>query len=266
MKAVFREPFRGEFADLIRQGAGTLDIQDDQKGPFAEEIRAPERLVQREIDRVDVHVNSLCRLIAPYVDARSNILDVGCGTGATTVAMALAFPQAKLLGVDPNAFSIRASEVRARGYEAVNGRIAFATTSARDPLPFADESFDLVTCVSVVEYIGSPSARAAVIADLVRVVRSDGYVVLITPNPFRLFDYHTHRLLGDWRRSEGYPWASSPRALRKMLSGCDVRFLRGEQIALGLAKASIPGASLGRLLAPLGYLIEWQKVVARKRR
>ncbi len=266
MKHVFREPFRAQFADLIRQGAGTLDIQDGQKGPFAEEIKAPEELVQRELDRVDVHERSLCRLIEPYVDGRTNILDVGCGTGATTVALALAFPSVKVTGVDPNAFSARAAEVRARGYEGIQGRIDFKTMKAGDPLAFGDGSFDVVTCVSVIEYIGSPTARAAFVADMVRVVKPGGYFVLITPNPFRLFDYHTHRLFGDWRRTEGFPWASSPTELKEMLRGCDVKFLRGEQIELGLKNRSVPGAGLGRLLAPLGYFTRWQKIVARKRR
>lgn len=262
-----REPQRSEFAALIRQGAGTLDIHDGQKGKFAEEIAASERLVAREIDRVRVHLNSLCPLTEPLVGRVGNILDVGCGTGATTVALALSekLGADSVTGVDPNAFSIRAAVVRAAGYERVAGRVSFNVVSPGAPLPYEDSRFDLTVCVSVVEYMRTPEYRATFIADLVRVTKPGKYVLLITPNPFRLIDYHSHRLLGDWRRTEGYPWASPPWQLRRMFAGCDVRFLRAEQIARGLESRSLPGSRIAPLLSPLALFLNWQKILARKR-
>ena len=101
--------------------------------------------------------------------------------------------------------------------------------------------------------------------ELLRVTRKGGHVCLITPNPLRLRDYHTHRWLGDWRRTAGYPWASAPWELAGMFRGHEARFLLKEQLAHGLARRTVPGASLLSRCAPLGWLLPWQKLLVRKR-
>jgi SAM-dependent methyltransferase len=267
LKSEFREPYRSRFADLIRAGAGTKDIQDDQSGRYAEQIRAYEALVEREIGRVDVHRKSLCRLIEPLVGQNSRVLDLGCGTGATTVALALSgkINATEVHGLDPNGLSIDAARVRSEGYEDVAGRVRFQVIPPDSPLPFEDGYFDLSVSVSVLEYLRDSAARLRFVQEMVRVTRSGGHIVLITPNPFKLFNYHTGQFLGDWRKVEGFPWASRPWELRRMLAGCDVRFLTGEQLARGLQNRNVPGASLARFLSPLGWLLDWQKVLARKR-
>lgn len=265
-----REPFLSQFRELVREGAGTLDFHDGQKGSeLTEDRRGDDRILSRELARVAVHQRSICRLLERYVGPVDTVLDVGCGTGATTVAVALSekLGARSVLGIDPNARSIAAARVRALGFDLAPNRITFETVVAGEAFPVEPESFDLVLCVSVLEYLGKPSARLLFAEQLLRAAKPGGTICLATPNPFLPFDYHTRRLLGDLRRTEGFPWASRPSEIRRMFAGHDVRFLRSEQLEHGLGRRGVPVASLGALLEPLGllaHLLPWQKVLVKK--
>jgi len=263
-----KEPFRAQFAELIRRGAGTLDIPESTADTsFTKEIEAPDELIQREIGRVDVHRASLNVLLEALVGSARRVLDVGCGTGATTVAMALSsrLGAEQVVGLDPNPRSIEAAVVRAKGYDLDEARCSFQHVAAGAPLPFDDETFDLTTCVSVIEYVPTVEKRMAFAGELKRVTRPGGHILLVTPSPFRLRDYHTHRLAGDWRRVDGYPWASPPWQLESMFDGCRIIPTRAHQIRAGLGKRNVPAEWLPERLANLaGWALPWQKILAQK--
>jgi len=262
-----KEPFRSEFEKLVREGAGTLDIHDAvEETSFTLTIPAYEALVEREVSRVDIHRKSLNAILEEYVGSAERILDVGCSTGGTTVAMALSpvLGAKEVIGLDPNELSLRAARVRAKGYD-LDDVVSFRSIAPGERLPFDDEGFDLTICVSVIEYVYDLAERYALVRELLRVTKPNGYVLLVTPNPLRVIDYHTKRLLGDWRRSGGYPWSSPPWQLSTMLSGCDLIPLRAHQIRHGLAKRGMPGNWFPDGLGFIGYALPWQKVLAQKR-
>lgn len=264
-----KEPYRSEFVELIRRGAGTLDIHGaEAETSYTVEIEAPDALIQRELDRVAIHLNSLNVLLETFVGPVERVLDVGCGTGATTVAMAMShvLSPREVIGVDPNLHSLEAAEVRARGHELPESKCAFAPIEPGAPLPYDSESFDLTTCVSVIEYVHRVPDRRALVHELERVTRPGGHVLLITPSPFRLRDYHTDRWLGDWRREDGYPWCSPPWQLEGLFASSDIVPVRAHQIEHGLRKRGLPLPWLPRPVASfMGYALPWQKVLARKR-
>lgn len=262
------EPYRSQFAELIRRGAGTLDIHDAEvETRFTVAIEAPDVLIEREIARVELHKNSLNTLLETFVGRADRILDVGCGTGATTVAMALSpvLGASEVIGVDPNDHSIDAAVVRAQGYHLTDGRCSFRTIGVGDPLPFEDESFDLTTCVSVIEYVHRVEDRRALVAELERVTRPGGHILLITPSPFRVRDYHTHRFFGDWRRAGGYPWASPPWQLQQMFTRSEFIPVRAHQVKNGLGKRGVPIGWIPHTAASLaGWALPWQKILAHR--
>jgi SAM-dependent methyltransferase len=112
----FREPFRSAFRELILGGTGRIDIYDSSTAEgYAVAGPASPAYIDREVGRVELHLRHIVRYLQRRV-APTQILDVGCGTGGLTVALALAFPAAHVLGVDPAAPSLDAARVRVQGY------------------------------------------------------------------------------------------------------------------------------------------------------
>lgn len=257
-----REPFLSQFKDLVRLGAGTQTIDGAPKLPASR--RAADERVAREVNRVAVHLRSIVPLLEAHVGHAPAILDVGCRTGGSTVALALSsgLGAKRVIGVDPYEVSLEAAEVRARMHE-VADRVSFETSRAGAPLPFHDDQFNLVTCVSVLEYVHRLDDRRHLIEEMKRVTRPGGHVLVVTPSPFRLRDRHNRRLLGDLRRG-AHPWASTPRQLESMLDGFEVRWLRSWQLAQGLRKLGLPVAEVPERLGFLGLALPWQRVLGRK--
>jgi SAM-dependent methyltransferase len=131
------------------------------------------------------------RLIARYGGALPGrrILDLGSGMGGTSVALGLA-------GAVPLAFEYNRAycdiiRLRAGRYDlglpVVNG--------AGEQLPFGDASFDLVIAWDVVEHVQNP---ALLLAELARVLRPGGRVLLTVINRFAFRDPHYHLPLLNW--------------------------------------------------------------------
>jgi 2-polyprenyl-3-methyl-5-hydroxy-6-metoxy-1,4-benzoquinol methylase len=131
------------------------------------------------------------RLIARYGGALPGrrILDLGSGMGGTSVALGLA-------GAAPLAFEYNRAycdiiRLRAGRYDmslpVVNG--------AGEQLPFSAASFDLVIAWDVVEHVQNP---ALLLAELARVLRPGGRVLLTVINRFAFRDPHYHLPLLNW--------------------------------------------------------------------
>jgi SAM-dependent methyltransferase len=110
------------------------------------------------------------------LDRRSSVLDVGCGAGHWGRAvLARMDTQASLVGVDhqPAFFDAARKTARTRGLR--------ATYRAGDAqhLPFEDNSFDVVTCQTVLIHVPDPSAA---VAEMLRVAKPGGLVLLVEPD------------------------------------------------------------------------------------
>ncbi len=97
----------------------------------------------------------------------ARVLDLGCGLGASAVALARAYPRAQVLGVDLDQASL--TQARAQAAEAgVADRVTFAVGDAAQVA--AEGPFDLVTVFEALHDIGDPvgalrTARALLAAD-----------------------------------------------------------------------------------------------------
>jgi SAM-dependent methyltransferase len=205
------EPYRTQFVDLIRAGAAQGDIHGVDAAAMVNE-----GFIRRELDRVNVHQRSLIPLLRHHGVSAGRVLDVGCSTGGTTAALASWYTDGDIVGVDVNPASIAAAKVRLQGLGMGN---AVADCVAPGPLPYPDASFDLVTCVSVLEFV--PEGRGEFLAELQRVVRPGGHVYVSTPNPWVLRELHSRRWLGNQRRRADYPWASTRSAIAAGLDRCE---------------------------------------------
>lgn len=123
-------------------------------------------------DAYDQHMGRYSReLCAPFiavagVSAGMSVLDVGCGTGVLTAALAQQIGPEHVVGADPSEAFVATCRSRAPGAEIV---IAEA-----ESLPFPDARFDAVLAQLVVNFMDD--ARTAV-GEMRRVARPGGAVV-----------------------------------------------------------------------------------------
>jgi SAM-dependent methyltransferase len=166
------------------------------------------------------------RLLADHGPARvDRALDVGCGAGQLLDARA--DTARSVVGVDVSWEQARSSLAR------LGGRDALIAQSDATRLPFQDAEFDSATALGLLEYLPSVSEG---LAELARVTRSGGVIVVTAPNPIRvayLLD-PIGVVLGRLRRTRpGYRRQyRSARALRKELAaaGLDVLAIHGHGV------------------------------------
>lgn len=260
------EPHRSHFVRLIREGAATRDIHDSAGlGVYdvdpSPSTFASDAFVSRELGRVAAHSRSLCPTLVDHVGSSKRVIDVGCGSGGTTVALALSPLDAEeVIGVDANKAVLEAATVRAFGYDLPPNRVRFLHVPAGAPLDFPTGYFDLATCVSILEFITTEEARRQFVAEIIRVVSHGGHIFLATPSPFRLLELHSRRLLGDWRKRPGYSWSSAPWSIHAMFAGCDLIPLASYRLRRHRILRKVAWA------APLlGWAFPWQQFLFHKR-
>lgn len=106
-------------------------------------------------------------------------LDVGCGAGLMTVAMAGRGLNVTATDSSPEMIAQCERRVRAAG---LDGHVAVARADAH-ALPFADGSFDLVVAIGLLPWLHDPAGG---VRELVRVTRPDGWIIVTADNRRRL--------------------------------------------------------------------------------
>ncbi len=263
------EPYRSRFVRLLERGAAAQDIFAENselvEGPGT---RLNESFVQRELDRVEMHGEGFVALLVANGVTCKRVLDVGCGTGGSTAAIALSegLQATEVFGVDPNPLSIEAAEVRAEGL-GIADRTTFETIVAGQLLRFAEGEFDLVVSVSVLEFIPSVAGRRQFLAELERVASPGGFIFVSTPSTLRLRELHSGRWFGNFMRSEIAPWPSPARFICRSLRCCTQVPTKSSLAGLVLKrkKLSMVPALIKRLVALALALTPWQKLLFVKR-
>jgi SAM-dependent methyltransferase len=105
-------------------------------------------------------------------------LDVGCGVGHWGRLLVGAFAAgARMVGIDREPSWLEVARERAAAL-GMDDRVDYRPGSA-EALPFADDSFDLVTCQTLLIHVRDPRA---VLAEMTRVTRPGGLVAVAEPN------------------------------------------------------------------------------------
>lgn len=100
--------------------------------------------------------------------AFTDVLDVGCGTGATLEALLRAYPGTRAAGIDLSPRMVEVARARLEG----SARVQVADA---EHLPAGDASVDLVICVDSLHHYPDP---AAALAEMHRVSRPGGSLVI----------------------------------------------------------------------------------------
>jgi 2-polyprenyl-3-methyl-5-hydroxy-6-metoxy-1,4-benzoquinol methylase len=135
----------------------------------------------------------LRRYILGYLDKREfegkRLLDFGCGSGSSTVALASLFPRTEIIGVDLVEGNIPVARERARHYGVSNA--TFFISPGPTELPPEIGTFDFIFLSAVYEHL-LPAERRALMPKLWRLLRSEGVLFLNqTPHRYYPLEYHT---------------------------------------------------------------------------
>jgi SAM-dependent methyltransferase len=128
--------------------------------------------------RIELHRLHLDRLRSALsvAGAPLNLLECGCGGSPERAFLDLC---ARYTGVD---FSDTGLDVARAAFADIRIPHEFLAADVC-ALPFEDGAFDAVYSAHMIYHIDDPSAQDTVLAELVRVVRPGGVVVLVTANP-----------------------------------------------------------------------------------
>lgn len=113
--------------------------------------------------------------ITERLESGGRVLDVGCGVGRVSVVIAKAFPKCEVVGLDPDAESVRRAQAAA-AEAGVGERIRFVVTSAGE-LERGD-GFDLITACDCVHDFAEPQKTLSALRML---TKPDGVLLVIEP-------------------------------------------------------------------------------------
>jgi 2-polyprenyl-3-methyl-5-hydroxy-6-metoxy-1,4-benzoquinol methylase len=124
-------------------------------------------------------------------EERRRLLDVGCGTGMMIREAA------------GRGFEVAGLDISEEGVRQARELVPSAElhVGVAEELPFADASFDVVTCVGSLEHVAKPDKA---VRQMARVVKPDGELLVIVPNSRYLMQWVT------WIRQAFFPGSSQP--------------------------------------------------------
>ena len=161
--------------------AQLLDAYRTGDGVSWDELGADARESQADMNRPwFLHALPDALRSAPELDAilrrpGARILDVGCGAGWSTIALAQAYPAAEVVGVDIDAPSIEMARRNAAGQRNAAERLQFRVADA-GTIAGEDEKYDAVFAFECVHDMPRP---VEVLDAARRAVRPDGMVVVM---------------------------------------------------------------------------------------
>jgi SAM-dependent methyltransferase len=112
-------------------------------------------------------------------DGKGQVLDIGCGNGPVAIAIAKAYPRARVTGIDPWGASWEYSKdvcERNAAVEGVSDSVVFQKASAA-ALPFGDDAFDVVVSNLVFHEVRGVRDKRVLIREALRVLKEGGVFV-----------------------------------------------------------------------------------------
>lgn len=181
-----------------------------------------------------------------------DILDVACGTGTWGREMALAFPQARVIGFDLDAsLPERAMEILGPGGQFPQN-FRFQVADALQPFPFPDGAFDFVHARLISPFV--PIARwPDVVSEMARVLRPGGGIIELVeletlPQTQSASFMRLMKVASDFMEGRGLHTGVGD-ALPQYLRAAGIQRIQQRQFVLGQGKTSSETARQQRLLA-----------------
>lgn len=198
----------------MRQWAETEGARDSRQYPL--------------LNRVHARHSELLK-----VDPENTVLDLGCGRNPISYHL----EPVEVVGIDPDVRLLK----EAKGLSLSD----HLCCSVGDALPFASETFDSVFVQGVVHHL-SERQRAATFAEIHRVLKPGGEVLVLEPDPDRLY----RRIVWWFADAIGYRHEQSPHVDESgYVSPADIGLLC-ERADLDVVEQSYTGS----VLSPLAFV------------
>lgn len=124
----------------------------------------------------DVSRRTAARIADDLAGPPTAIMEVGSSVGFNCIALAERYPNAHVVGIEPDG---EAGVVAAAMAADFNNTNAEFVQGVGERLPFPDAHFDLIICHTVIEHVNDVDVC---IAEMARVLRPGGYLHLEAPN------------------------------------------------------------------------------------
>jgi SAM-dependent methyltransferase len=160
-------------------------------------------------------------------------LDVGCGPGALTLALAEVVGAQQVAAVDPNEAFVEACRARVPG--------ADVRVGAGERLPFADDHFDAVLAQLVVQLMDDPEAG---VSEMARVGRPGGTVAACVWDSRRM-----PLLRAFWDASQ----KAAPERAAAIDEGRQIGYSAPEELGELFARGGLVGTEMGEMPVTASY-------------
>ncbi|MEM0241128.1 MAG: methyltransferase domain-containing protein [Candidatus Nezhaarchaeales archaeon] len=172
--------------------------------------------------------------------SKPSYLDLGCGDGGLTMKVADIIGASEVYGVDVDEGAL--AEASRKGVKTLKCNLDEA------PLPFNDDSFDLVTAFEVIEHLNNPKHM---LREAFRVLRRGGIIMIETPNTMGC----ASRFIADQLKLAtliiGTPRTSSYPIEAREAQGFNPQSLRSTLIEVGFEVLGVYGVSHPPIELPL---------------
>jgi len=138
-----------------------------RKDAFGEDIGQNSWLTSDELDRFITWLE---------LSPEHRLLDVACGAGGPGLRIAAA-TGCSIAGVDVHEQAVQTAAALAKE-RGLGERTQFRAVDASGPLPFADSSFDAVTCIDALNHFAD---RPRMLAEWVRLLKPGGRILFTDP-------------------------------------------------------------------------------------
>jgi 2-polyprenyl-3-methyl-5-hydroxy-6-metoxy-1,4-benzoquinol methylase len=144
--------------------------------------------VKDQCEAVENANSRIIRFLERYMHLNGcNALDMGCGTGGYSVAVALKGAEVTAMDMDSNALEVAKLRAKEHGV-----KILFECHDAQN-LPFTSNSFDIVICRQVLQHIPG-EGKIKALKECFRVLKKGGLLYINTPNRCFPKDHHDTEL------------------------------------------------------------------------